>query len=579
MASLMITPKIQFLDNNGDPLVGGKLYTYQAGTNTNLTTWTTEAQSVQNTNPIILDSRGEANVFLSGTYKFVLTRSNDTEVWTVDNISHTNQIAAALVTYLPSSAGAQLSNVQRKFDEAQFISLADFVSGSIPTDITTYLQAAIAARVCVLTLPQGSYTYSSPLTIDHQIIFRGTGSCAAGTYVERSGGGGATGNPGEGTTLLTYTGTTGSALTIVGSGTEGIENVHFHDFSLWGNVNCDNGLVIGTGTVVSKSSFKNISIKNFKNTGTDKGAGVLIKNCILTDFENVYCHANRDGWNIYGIATTLNINQCYGRVNLRYGALIQQLTGADLTKLVCEGNAAGGLAFNARNGQSITAMSLYQYYSEANCDSISGPAVSFETTGTGVIIDVVFYRPNIYELLTGNVTRLVKFMKCDSVKFLEVVFTSMSNGFIECTSDTSKCVISGRSGDYTPHSYVVGNGYDSDGERRVLLTNGDPRTGLWTPSIAAGGTASSFDTCRFIRDGNKVDVFGMANITDITGTIKIGPLPFTPDKSSGFGSASKVSTVTIDAVIASTDGYLYLYPSALYSSSAQSCYFGATYYI
>jgi hypothetical protein len=88
MAHLLPSPKMQFFDLNGDPLNGGKVNTYEAGTSTRKATYTTAAASVANANPVILDSRGEASIFWStGVYKIVLTDSADSEVYTVDNIT------------------------------------------------------------------------------------------------------------------------------------------------------------------------------------------------------------------------------------------------------------------------------------------------------------------------------------------------------------------------------------------------------------------------------------------------------------------------------------------------------------
>jgi hypothetical protein len=87
MATLTPVIRLQFFDSNGDPLVGGKLYTYAAGTTTPLATYTSAAGDTTNTNPIILNSRGEANVWISAAqYKFVLKTSTEVEIWTVDNI-------------------------------------------------------------------------------------------------------------------------------------------------------------------------------------------------------------------------------------------------------------------------------------------------------------------------------------------------------------------------------------------------------------------------------------------------------------------------------------------------------------
>jgi hypothetical protein len=86
--SLSPTPKLQFFDANGAPLAGGLLYTYEAGSTTPLTSYTDSTGVSANTNPIVLDSRGEANVWLSGdVYKFALYTSASVLIWTVDNIN------------------------------------------------------------------------------------------------------------------------------------------------------------------------------------------------------------------------------------------------------------------------------------------------------------------------------------------------------------------------------------------------------------------------------------------------------------------------------------------------------------
>ena len=89
MASLSPPPKLQFFGTDGLPLVGGKLYTYQAGTTTPIATYTDNTQSSQNTNPIILDSAGQANVWLvdTTTYKYILRDPDDVLLFTVDYVS------------------------------------------------------------------------------------------------------------------------------------------------------------------------------------------------------------------------------------------------------------------------------------------------------------------------------------------------------------------------------------------------------------------------------------------------------------------------------------------------------------
>ena len=86
--SLAPTPKLQFFDANGAPLAGGLLYTYEAGSTTPLASYTDSTGNFANTNPIVLDSRGEANVWLgAASYKFALYDSTNVLIWTVDNIT------------------------------------------------------------------------------------------------------------------------------------------------------------------------------------------------------------------------------------------------------------------------------------------------------------------------------------------------------------------------------------------------------------------------------------------------------------------------------------------------------------
>jgi hypothetical protein len=91
MALLSPNPKQQFFGANGEPLVGGKIFTYEAGTTTPVATYVDAAGVSQNTNPIILDSRGMCNIWLLSTtsYKYVVTDANDVLQFTTDNIGVT----------------------------------------------------------------------------------------------------------------------------------------------------------------------------------------------------------------------------------------------------------------------------------------------------------------------------------------------------------------------------------------------------------------------------------------------------------------------------------------------------------
>ena len=170
-------PKLQFFTAAGVPLAGGKLFTYTAGTSSPLATYTDSTGATANTNPIILDSRGEANVWLDdAAYKFKLTDSNNVEIWTVDNISSAQALADAvqanltayaaslaapggssLVGFLQAGTGATARTVQTKLRET--ISVKDFgaVGNGIADDTAAVQAALVAAAGRSLYIPNGTY--------------------------------------------------------------------------------------------------------------------------------------------------------------------------------------------------------------------------------------------------------------------------------------------------------------------------------------------------------------------------------------------------------------------------------------
>lgn len=99
-------PVQRFYDNSGNLAVGGKLYTYAAGTTTPQATYTDSTGVTPNTNPIVLNSRGEAPVWLTTTqgYKFVLTDSVGNTLWTADQIYSTDPAVNFLSANLANSA-------------------------------------------------------------------------------------------------------------------------------------------------------------------------------------------------------------------------------------------------------------------------------------------------------------------------------------------------------------------------------------------------------------------------------------------------------------------------------------------
>lgn len=91
-------------DSNGEPLNGGKVYTYIAGTTTNKTTWQDNAEATPHANPIILDSNGRKQVYADGNYKFKVTDSADNLLYTWDNLFYSQDQGPA--TYAGTTTGS-----------------------------------------------------------------------------------------------------------------------------------------------------------------------------------------------------------------------------------------------------------------------------------------------------------------------------------------------------------------------------------------------------------------------------------------------------------------------------------------
>lgn len=113
MPNFLISPKDIYsaLDDNGNPLSGGRLYTYVAGSSTPTPTFTDASGNVENANPVVLDARGEAPVWLNDemVYKFVLRMPapDNTTIRTTDNITANSgggSVGISFVTHTDSTS-------------------------------------------------------------------------------------------------------------------------------------------------------------------------------------------------------------------------------------------------------------------------------------------------------------------------------------------------------------------------------------------------------------------------------------------------------------------------------------------
>lgn len=106
MTAVLATPPfLAFQDADGNPLSGGFIYTYAAGTDTPKATFTTQAANIEQTNPIELDDAGRATWWINGAYKYVVKDSLGNTIATTDNVTSFNTLAEAEDAFFQSFSG------------------------------------------------------------------------------------------------------------------------------------------------------------------------------------------------------------------------------------------------------------------------------------------------------------------------------------------------------------------------------------------------------------------------------------------------------------------------------------------
>ncbi len=105
----MPTAQVQYFDNAGIPCIGCKLYTYIAGSTTFQSTYSVATGGAANTNPVVLDTAGRANVWTTPglSYHFVLCTAaggafactpSGISIWDVDNIPGGSLAGSSAIT-------------------------------------------------------------------------------------------------------------------------------------------------------------------------------------------------------------------------------------------------------------------------------------------------------------------------------------------------------------------------------------------------------------------------------------------------------------------------------------------------
>lgn len=189
-AQLAPVPVFKAFNNDGTPLAGGLLHTYAAGTSTPQATYIDSTQSTPNLNPVVLNARGEAFVWLNPAliYKFILTDSLGNTIWTEDNIPggiYLTQQSIGQILY-PQTAAELAANVMPVNYFYPPFMVDRYATNSLPgtTDMTGAWNNAITAASQaggVVTCLQATYRISNTLTIAGPVSIDGGNSFASDT--------------------------------------------------------------------------------------------------------------------------------------------------------------------------------------------------------------------------------------------------------------------------------------------------------------------------------------------------------------------------------------------------------------
>lgn len=162
-------------DANGDPLVGGKIYTYLAGTTTPAATYTSSAGVTPQANPIILNSLGLPDNPLwlgSGvSMKMVIKDSTDVTVRTIDNVLGVNDPSAVTAqdewvafsgtpTYLSATTFSVAGDQTGTFQVGRRLKSTN-AGGTVHSTITA---SAFGAGITTLTVRNDSGTLDAGLS-------------------------------------------------------------------------------------------------------------------------------------------------------------------------------------------------------------------------------------------------------------------------------------------------------------------------------------------------------------------------------------------------------------------------------
>ena len=123
----------QYLDDNAKPLAGGVLYFYEPGTSTDKETYSDEAQTIPNPQPITLDASGRPAdpIYFDGLARGVLQDSSGAQIDEADNIG--SEVIESGVQPWDANTVYGLNTLVQASDTKYYLSIQGSNQGNDPT--------------------------------------------------------------------------------------------------------------------------------------------------------------------------------------------------------------------------------------------------------------------------------------------------------------------------------------------------------------------------------------------------------------------------------------------------------------
>jgi len=428
-------PRVTLFDTNGDPIVGGKIYFYEAGTDTPLDTYSDEELTTPNANPVVADASGRCGlIYLSGTeiYKVVVKSAADVTIYTADNIK-----------------GYDLEN-GLSLDPVKLIAVTPLDFGAIGdgvSDETTYVQQAINAATGTVSLAGKTFRCDTALTLKSNLrIVDGTldfSNSATAILIT------ATGTVASPLSLTANARTSLKEITIASTSTlSAYDLLLLSDLQSYSNGGVKNGEIVSvdslTSTVITTSTslsssyltasaasvqkispIKNIVIQDVRfitnqSLATDRLLSFTL--CSNVEISNVHVTGNGGEFLAFRGCHSVKITDCvcHGKQGLGRGFILSgsRLVSVKGCEFIDAGTyswiASGSATYGVTRGVSITNCNMeggrlwiYEGCSEVNMSScsVNGASMIIESDECSVVGNTFALQPASEPFIDVNMKR------------------------------------------------------------------------------------------------------------------------------------------------------------------------------